>query len=62
MGDVAAVVVLLVIPMVVVITLVARSRQPAADHSIAARRFGIAGAALGLSVAAFWAGLFLGWW
>jgi hypothetical protein len=53
--DVTAIVLLLVIPVVVAIALLipARSRGWAADHSIAARRSGILGAALGLTVAAF---------
>lgn len=54
----------LVIPVLVVSALVvpARSRRWAADHPIAARRFGLAGGSLGLVVAAFWAGRFVGWW
>jgi len=62
--DVTAIVLLLVIPVVVAIALLipARSRRWAADHSIAARRSGILGAALGLTVAAFWAGRFFGLW
>lgn len=67
MTDVTAIVLLLVIPVVVVLAflILARSRRAsrwAADHSIAARRSGILGAALGLTVAAFWAGRFFGLW
>lgn len=67
MTDVTAIVLLLVIPVVMVLAflILARSRRAsrwAADHSIACRRFGIVGGALGFAVAAFWAGRFFGLW
>lgn len=64
MNDTDAIVLLLIVPTIGVITLLtaARSRALVADHSLAARRFGIVGGALGGAVAVFWGGRLLGIW
>ena len=65
MNDVAAVVLLLlIVPALVIVGLLvsARPRTWSNDHAIAARWLGIVGGALGVAVAAFWAGRFVQWW
>jgi len=63
-NDMTATVVLLIVSIAVVFALLiaARSRTWGADHSIAARRFGIVGGVLGTAVAVYWAGRFLRIW
>lgn len=56
------IVVFLVIPAGAIMALVLLFRGREVGHSDAARRFGIVGGVLGIVVAGFWAGRYLGLW
>ena len=64
MNGVAAAVLFLVLPAVVVVgflVLPARSTTWSDQHPLAAHRLGMVGGGLGLAVAVFWAGRFFRW-